>query len=322
MSVLLVGLPRSGTTWVGKILDSHPDTLYRHEPDRGRALRDVPIHAPPEPTPAYRDRIQGFLHGLPDSRDPRVCGKLPLFPKRYLPGWRFAVFRSSVYLDKATRGRLPWPVVQPVGGANGAPVMVWKSIESTGRAGLIARCDTRLRVIHLLRHPCGQIASVLRGEATGQFSDDCPSSQDWHLFAMLCETPQAQRHGLTLERLQSMDAISRLAWRWVLFNEKAMDELNGLDNACTVRYEDICLDPLPEARRMIEFAGMDWEPAMEAFLGSSVSADGDAYYSVYRDAAREVDRWRERLEAGQIERIRQVVEHTGPGALYRESFHG
>ena len=30
---LLFGMPRSGTTWVAKILDSHPHADYRHEPD-------------------------------------------------------------------------------------------------------------------------------------------------------------------------------------------------------------------------------------------------------------------------------------------------
>ncbi|WP_290653782.1 sulfotransferase [Aquisalimonas sp.] len=322
MSVLLVGLPRSGTTWVGKILDSHPQTLYRHEPDRGGALRDVPIHAPPDATDSYGARIESFLQALPASRDARVCGKLPLFPKRYLPGWRFTAFKTSIYLDKATRGRLPIPITQPVSRINGAPVTVWKSIESTGRAGLIARCASELRVIHLLRHPCGQIASILRGEASGHFSDDCPSSEDWHLFAMLCDTPQAQRHNLDLERLRAMDPVSRLAWRWVLFNEKAMDELDGLENACTVCYEDVCLEPEAIARRMIDFAGMEWDPAVEVFLGESASSGTDAYYSVYRNAAREVDRWRERLEPEQIERIGRVVEDTVPGALYRESFHG
>ena len=32
-AILIVGAPRSGTTWLAKILDSHPDVLYRHEPD-------------------------------------------------------------------------------------------------------------------------------------------------------------------------------------------------------------------------------------------------------------------------------------------------
>jgi sulfotransferase family protein len=31
--ILILGAPRSGTTWLAKIVDSHPDVLYRHEPD-------------------------------------------------------------------------------------------------------------------------------------------------------------------------------------------------------------------------------------------------------------------------------------------------
>jgi len=321
MSVLLVGLPRSGTTWIAKILDSHPETLYRHEPDR-LALRSVPIHASPDATAEYQERIRAFVAGLPENREPRVCGKLPLFPKRYLPGWRFAGFKASIYLDKALRGRWPLPVVQPMRINGVAPVSVWKSIESTGRSGLIARSVPQLKVIHLLRHPCGQIASILRGEVGGRFSDDCAASQDWDLFSMLCETPQAQRHGLDMQRLREMDGISRLAWRWVLFNEKAMNELGELENACSVRYEDFCLEPLQEARKLLAFAGLGWDAAVEQFLQGSVSASGDSYYSVYRDAAREVDRWRERLEPDQIQRIRAVVENTLPGSLYKESFHG
>ena len=29
--VMVLGAPRSGTSWVGKIFDSHPDVLYRRE---------------------------------------------------------------------------------------------------------------------------------------------------------------------------------------------------------------------------------------------------------------------------------------------------
>jgi hypothetical protein len=41
-SVIILGLPRSGTTWISKILDSHPAVVYRHEPDSVKKLRNVP----------------------------------------------------------------------------------------------------------------------------------------------------------------------------------------------------------------------------------------------------------------------------------------
>ena len=40
-AILIVGAPRSGTTWLAKIFDSHPATLYRHEPDEIVPARDT-----------------------------------------------------------------------------------------------------------------------------------------------------------------------------------------------------------------------------------------------------------------------------------------
>ena len=45
--ILLFGAPRSGTSWLGRILDSHPDTLMRHEPDRSEEhTSELQSHAP------------------------------------------------------------------------------------------------------------------------------------------------------------------------------------------------------------------------------------------------------------------------------------
>ena len=56
--ILLFGMPRSGTTWLGKIFDSHPLVLYRHEPDTWQRLTDVPIVAGRVTTPTYETRLR------------------------------------------------------------------------------------------------------------------------------------------------------------------------------------------------------------------------------------------------------------------------
>ena len=41
--ILLFGMPRSGTTWIGKIFDSHQDTFYLHEPDSVSPVANLPL---------------------------------------------------------------------------------------------------------------------------------------------------------------------------------------------------------------------------------------------------------------------------------------
>ncbi len=318
--ICIFGSPRFGTTWLGKIFDSHPATLYRHEPDSGSALQDVPVHAVPDPDSESARRLKAFLAELPTQRSLKVCGKLPLFPKRYLSGWRGAVHRSSVYSAKIASSWLQLPILEPVDRKHGTPRPVWKSIESTGRAGLVARLDSGIRVFLLVRHPCGQIDSTLRGEADRRFTDDCPSADDWGIFERLLETPQAQRRGLSLDQLRGCSAVERLAWRWLLFNEKAMEELQGLPNARVIRYESLCERPMETAGELLEFAGLEWEPAVEAFLTRSSQRDDGRYYSVNRDPLAAANGWRERLDRPTIESIRAVVAGSEPGALFEQSF--
>ena len=76
--ILAIGMPRSGTTWIGKILDSHPRTLYRHEPDTWRRLETIPIFAAERASSEDRAIISEFMATLPTMQADRVCGKRPL----------------------------------------------------------------------------------------------------------------------------------------------------------------------------------------------------------------------------------------------------
>jgi hypothetical protein len=63
--ILLFGLPRSGTSWVGKIFDSHPSTIYRHEPDSRGALNDVALLPAPSEIDCFLPAARRFVGNLP-----------------------------------------------------------------------------------------------------------------------------------------------------------------------------------------------------------------------------------------------------------------
>lgn len=316
--ILLFGMPRSGTTWIGKIFDSHPDTLYRHEPDSWGLLNEVPILARVEVADQYLSKVQTFIEGLRGMRHTKVSASLPLFPKSYYSPLQFSLRRFSVWSAKVAAkfiGELPVP--QWLDEQDFANLcVVWKSIESTGRLGVIVKSAESCRAIHILRHPCGYAASVLRGESQGKFSGSEPSSEDYELLRLLLETRQAQRYGLTFEALLRMAPIERLAWRWVLFNEKAMNDVEGMAHCMQVRYEDICDAPEAMARKLFEFAGLVWNSQTENFIRNSTASEKSAYYSVYKDPRRAANKWREQLPVADAERVLNITRQSRPGQCY------
>ncbi|GMQ88819.1 MAG: hypothetical protein BMS9Abin09_0257 [Gammaproteobacteria bacterium] len=316
--VLLFGLPRSGTTWLGKIFDSDPNTLYRHEPDSHQRM-GIPLFADPQDR-QLQMAVQRYAKGIPDMRSVSVSGKLPLFRKNYLTDTQLGFYHLSILLAKAVGKLAPrFPLLYaPRGRPTGLPTAVWKSIESVGRIGLIRRAIPGSRVILIIRHPCGYVRSVQKGDSEGYFLGSVASSDDYDLFGKLLETEPARRYGLTLDKLRVLTPEQRLAWRWALYNEKAMLELEGLSDAMVVRYEDVCADPLGMAARMYEFAGMHLGPQTETFLKESTGRQNGGYYSVYKDPQKVAWRWQEELSPDRIESILAITRSTHPGAMFPE----
>jgi len=322
--VLLFGLPRSGTTWAGKIFDSHPDTLYRHEPDSWSALAPVPLVAEGAGSEEELSRIRDFAGGLPARRETKVAGSTPVFAKRYLSAARQRWLRTGVAgarLVARLRGECPVPAAIRPGRLEGVTV-VWKSIESVGRLGLISEALPDARGVLLVRHPCGFVASVLRGERDRRFTSATPASEDYGVLRLLVESEAGRRFGLGLDHLRTVTPEERLAWRWVLFNETALTAVAGSDRFEVVRYEDLCRAPLATTERMLRRAGLGMDPQTEEFLGASTRGDRGGYFSVYKDSARAAEHWRYELAPEAVQRILAVAGASRPGTLYEESTHG
>ncbi len=319
--ILLFGMPRSGTTWIGKIFDSHPDTLYRHEPDSYIPIGELPLLVSGEGG-AYCEGIGRYVAELFHCRTPVVTTKRPLFRKSYLPLHRDLLYRASVYLSIGVgrvRRTVQLPTFDPlVGRAEEGITLVWKSIESLGRLGVISGCLDACHGVHIIRHPCGYVSSILKGEEQARFFNRIRASEGYRVFEKLLATETGRIYGLTLERLKALTPLQRLAWRWVLFNEHALRETASHENCMTLRYEDLCLDPEGVTRRMFQFCGLQWNPQTEAFLRASTHRERGSYYGVVRDPRRAAFQWRERLSAEQIEQVRSVVEGSRLGALYQD----
>src|SRR5215471_14258314 len=136
--LLLFGMPRSGTTWIGKIFDSNPLTLYKHEPDR--RMPEVPMAPRLDEELVLREPIRRFFSRLPGIADGNVAARLPVFAKRYRMRVLEPLHRASV-LSAAAASSLNWrlPVCQFARINKPVVRVVWKSIDSLGRLGIFLR---------------------------------------------------------------------------------------------------------------------------------------------------------------------------------------
>lgn len=305
--ILVFGMPRSGTTWIGKLFDSHPDTLYRHEPDSVRRIA-LPLYPEADIAPAHRAELQAFVAALPQMRSVKVVGKQPLFAKSYQSAAVFGAYRISALLARAgdrTRWNCPC-LYRPTGSGCQRVRLVWKSIESPGRIRACIDALPDARAIYLLRHPCGYVASILRGETASRFGDPEPIADRLWIHRILLATATGQAHGLSLEDLKRLTPEERLAWRWVLTQEKILADIEHCGRVLVLRYEDVCAEPLAMTRRMFEFTGLDWQPQTEAFVRASTRATNSDYYSVFKRPQAAAERWRSELAPQVIERILRI----------------
>jgi len=317
--VMLLGASRSGTSWLGKIFDSHPDVLYRHEPDLVSWEPRLPFLVPESEVDSHVAVAADYAARLLNTATLKSSGQLPMFPKAYYaPGiqpMRAALIRAlrCIAAISGSRRMRSCPVPDLFNPARHANLrIVLKSVSARGRTGVFLRALPGLRVVFLLRHPCGQVASTLRGLAQGRF--------DTGVFIRdALAVPAARRYGLTERRLNAASAVEQLAWHWVTMNELAMDAMAGTENTRTVVYEDLCHDPIGEVRNLFAFGRLDWGRQTEDFIRRSISQhDGERYYGVFRDPVIAANQWRTELSEHDQRRVRAVVAGTSLAGFWAD----
>lgn len=313
--ILLIGTPRSGSTWFAKIFDSHPDTLYRHEPDSVLPAPGIPHVVPVDEVGRHRDAAARYLEAISRLGSVKTAGVAPAFPKSYAGGAAVAARTALVTILKLGEtasvlrpalAKVPVPDLV----STGTPRIVVKSVIGLGRARLYSEALTRGHQLLLLRHPCAYVASQLRGMSVGNMSG----------FAVAGEWLTAEplrRRGLDRDAISAMSPAGRFACHWLAFNEKALEETAGRDNTRVVIYEDLCRNPVAVARDAFEWCGLEWHGQTETFIGSSTQVDHDpGYFELKRNSADDVDKWSRELDEDTRRTVLELVSGSAAAAHY------
>ena len=322
--ILAFGMRRSGTSWLGKILDSHPDTLYRHEPDSLVKLAKVPFFPTEALDQQAQDSVREYVDNIDKIKAATVCAKLPFFSKNYYSSFRFALYKINALIAKVFIKHLnsQVPVFNFIGKSKRNEArLVWKSIESVPRLGELAKACPEAKIVLIVRHPCGFIASFLKGQAQGHMPVTAANNVDKVIWERQLKWEQAKAYGLTMEKILSMSQIQVLAWEWLICNEKAISDLKDNANALVVRYEDLCQSPEQEAKKLFAHCDLSWNEQSDAFVSKSTQQKGDsAYFSVFKDPSVTANKWRETLSQEDIDTVKEIVSQSPAGKLFLDLF--
>lgn len=314
--LLITGLPRSGTTFVGTIL-SMPETVFNiGEPFLHRVGTDhhYPYYRKETSDRQPYDRLLASIFEFEKLLQYRVNTFEPSLRgvRRYLFGsgrtleyiqgwWTIRVLRREgrLLMKEPHALMLTLPAVQ--------------------------RLDCKVLV--LVRHPGGQVSSKLSLGWTDR--RDQPESlldQPTLIEDHLSWSPDLLR---TTDRSTVEDL--GLMWRaqYAVFRE-FLDEVGDHEDLRVVRHEDVCLKPFKVLSDLYDWAGLSWTDEVESALADLTSADNPAERSEgktphphrhRRDSSSVVDVWKERLTHEQIRTLKEVTQPT-VSAFYEEDSWG
>lgn len=304
----MLGVPRGGTTWVARALAATPAATYVHEPDG--------VHEPF----AYRARVRDGLGAQVALRPGEQAreyerlwrgafagGRRSVSPRERLAGWVYRGVPAEVRRRARETGKLPMALrvatscATPLRARNDVSTVVAKSVNAA-LAGEWLWERFRPEVLVVTRDVRNVVASWLEiglgppGEPA--FAAMCrEAKQRWDV-----DLPES---GGPLERIAAVCSVLLAAlhdglrahgeWKWLVHEE------------CT-------RDPSAMLGAVAGSLGLTWTAGARAFVESS-NRPGTGY-ATNRIAHELTDRWKSRLDAGDVAAVTRVCE-TFPAEVWQ-----
>jgi hypothetical protein len=295
--LLIAGVPRSGTTWVGQALGRTDGAVYVNEPDgdhdpfafRARVGRPFPpALAAGDLDPDFERLFAGAFAGGRYAGTPRDRVARRLY--RGVP----IADRWRAWLDGSVspKLRLAAALAVPRVAVPGEHPVIVKSVRSElAMEWLVDRFEPRVLLVE--RNPLNVLASWVELEYARDPKEAAAvavhARRRWDVAPPRADEPrlvhQAFEYGVLAGALRESAARH--------------------DEWTVVRHEQLCVDPVTEFRALVAALGLTWNASVEEFLTES-DREGTGYQT-NRRARDQPERWRERLDAEQVETIRATL---------------
>jgi hypothetical protein len=294
--ILVTGAHRSGTTWVGRMLASNPQTAYISEPLNVLHRRGV-----------YSAEVARWYAYITQENETEY---LPAFQElldyRYHPLLEFASLRSRKDLLRMGRDLAIF-----INGKLRGQRILLKDPFAVFSAPWF-RQKLNCQVVITIRHPAGFASSLKRLNWPFDFHD-------------LLEQPMLMRDHLEkdradMEKIQADDIVgqSALLWRMIYGSVHASRDLGLFPDFKIVRHEELSIDPVSGYKSLYESLGLPFNDTVRDTILNSSSSENPAelskkkIHSVKLDSRANLDNWKKRLSADEITRIRKMTEDVSP----------
>lgn len=290
--ILVTGAPRSGTTWVGKMISASPRVGYIPEPlnyNWGKRLHPGMCTAPVKHWFHYicEHNAQAFIEPLRDTLEFRYDLAAGLRNIRSLRDIKKVAWGERTF--RQYRSKNAHPLVK-----DPFAIVSAEWLEKT----------FGMQVVVLVRHPAGLVSSIKR--------------LNWSFpFSHFTRQPLLMRDHLHpyTEQLESYarkptDFIDQGILQWNLVHKVIVEYRNQHEDWIFLRHEDVARQPVAGFRHVFQLLDLRFSSRVRSVVQEHTSSANptevppERAFSTRRDSRATVWQWRERLTESEIERIR------------------
>jgi len=316
-TIFILGYPRSGTTWFANLFNSHPDVAYRHEViGRCYSYFSEQLFYKLKHDDGLAD--QDYETALDIILSPNVeSDRAPFFHKNHLMlksirlHYLFWIAAKTLHPLGSIYKHLFYPRADNL-------ALVIKETRSTVNMDSILSGLRADKVVILFRHPCGALASSLRGIESGKMTTSTAEMRRcWYTENI--HKPYLRGLGIDEQQILELPRHKYLSILWAQQNEDYLAFTSTHYDKLFISYESFMKDKESNITSLFSMLGLDYDPMVEDFIrstsGSSeartVMKDSSSnYYSVYRDEKFDPDKWRHELSAEHISDIENLTAQT------------